>query len=160
MAQREPLSNEPFVSGHPYYAEGGVGDQPELPPEPWTHYYWPAAFFGAVIAVALAILFGLFSPHIALWAGVIVLAVPETAMAVMQKWNNTFSVWVWNTLRITQGQPIREWTAEHFLMLGAYLVLVSTVCSWIAQNDPIYWTVLACWMSLWLAFHFFWRVFT
>lgn len=138
-----------------YYTAGPPALHPRQPPSAWTHYYWPAALAVSVLGFLGALVLHVGNPAWALWVGVGLLGIPETAMAIIGRWNNTFSVWVWDTLRVTQGRPISEWRASQFLALGAYLVVCATVCSWVAQHEAIGWTVASCWVSLWLAFHFF-----
>lgn len=147
-------------TGSPYYSAGGVGQQPELPPASWTHFYWPAALLASVAGFTVSVVLHRGNAAWALWAGVALLGAPEVTVAILRRWQDTFSVWVWNTLRITQGQPIRTWDAEHFLMLGAYLVLAATICAWVTAHEAVGWTVASCFMSVWLAFHFFWRIWT
>jgi hypothetical protein len=149
-----------ITKGHPYYFDGGAGEQPELPPAQWTHFYWPIALLVSVLGFLGSLIFHIGDPFISLWVGVILLAVPETTVALMRRWQDTLSVWVWSTLRITQGQPIREWTAEHFLLLGTYLALAGTVCAYVASHAAVGWAIAACWMSFWLTFHFFWKIWT
>lgn len=50
---------------------------------------------------------------------------------------DTLSWWVWRALKITQNEPITDWTAADYLVFGVWLVLVT-----------------------WLTWHFFFRRFT
>jgi len=50
--------------------------------------------------------------------------VPEV-YALVTNYRNTLSFWVWSTLRVNAGEPIRKWTALHYLAAGIYLVLVT-----------------------------------
>lgn len=43
--------------------------------------------------------------------------------ALVTNWRNTLSNWVWQTLRVTQGQHIGQWTALHLLVFGMFIVL-------------------------------------
>jgi hypothetical protein len=47
---------------------------------------------------------------------------------------DTFSVWVWDHLKISSGEGIGQWTWADFLVFGVYLVIFT-----------------------WLAGHFFWH---
>jgi hypothetical protein len=60
---------------------------------------------------------------------------PET-YALITNPRNTLSDWVWDKLSVPVGEQL-PWTAAHYLVFGAWLVLMS-----------------------WLTFHFFFRRFT
>jgi hypothetical protein len=144
---------------HPYYFVP-VPTHPEAPPSKWTKFYWPAALAVAAALFLGELVFHIGHPGIALWIGAVILAGPEITVAALGQWQNTLSEWVWSTLRITQGQPFGNWRASHLLALIGYLVLASTVCVYMATHEAVGWTVLACGLSAWLTFHFFWHKFT
>lgn len=68
----------------------------------WGRWYWP--IFLVVVLGALLI--------------------PELA-ALFTNVRNTLSWWVWSQLRVQSGVPITRWTATHYLVFGAWLVVVS-----------------------------------
>lgn len=74
-----------------------------------------------------------------LWFGVLVLGV----FGFREFWalgtgrpQDTFSWWVWRTLKITSGEGIASWSALNYWVFAAY-----------------------CAMFIWLAYHFFWHKF-
>lgn len=72
------------------------------------------------------------------------LAATLAAFGVREVWalasrhpGGTLSDWVWRVLKVAVNKPISDWSAGHFLVFGAWLVLVA-----------------------WLTLHFFFRRFT
>ena len=62
------------------------------------------------------------------------LVLRETWALASGRPQDTLSTWVWDALGVTGHQPVTQWSAQHFLIAAAWLVLV-----------------------VWLTFHFFLR---
>ena len=80
----------------------------------WGYWYWPVWFMGVFVT----------------------LLVPEI-YALMTNVHNTNSYWVWDALQVQKVSSPIPWTAAHFLVFGAWLVVM-----------------------IWLTFHYFFRKFT
>ena len=90
----------------------------------------------------------------ALIAGTVVLAVPELWCFARKRTQDTLSDWVWNTVHVTAALPMRRWTAEHFLLFGAYLVLAADVDRYLF-GQGLLWFGVGVVMSVWLCQHLF-----
>lgn len=68
----------------------------------WGSWYWPW-WLGAAVAAFLG---------------------PEVYALVRKGTDNTLSNWVWHQLGATVREPMSMWNAAHFLVFGAWMVLV------------------------------------
>lgn len=119
----------------------------------WTRVYWPAALFVCVSAF-VGVPAG--DRGATLLACVAVLGVPELAMIITRRYQDTLSEWVWYILNVTRNQPMRQWSAAHFLAFGMYLVLAADVVSYTWHlGVALFGTaaVVAVWLTRHLFFH-------
>ena len=124
------------------------------PPARWTHIYWPLALFAGVLGFVVT---GFAAPSQrgnALIAATVVLAAPELWCFAQKRTEDTLSDWVWNSVHVTGTQPMSRWTAEHFLLFGAYLVLAAAVDRYLF-GQGLLWFGVGVVMSVWLCQHLF-----
>jgi len=126
------------------------------PPARWTHLYWPLALLAAVLGFVVT---GYAAPSqrgTALIAGTVLLGAPEAWCFIRKRTEDTLSDWVWNSVHVTGSRPMSQWNAEHFLLLGAYLILAAGVDRYLF-GQGLLWFGVGTVMSVWLTFHLFWH---
>lgn len=120
-------------------------------PASWTRWYWPSAV--GICAAALA-----FVPdsweQAALIATALALLIPEGIALGLRRAQDTLSYWVWGVLDVVRNQPLRDWTAKHFLALGGYLILLGRVLFYLwNHHSPL--AAVTTVVAVWLLFHLF-----
>jgi hypothetical protein len=133
-------------------------------PHTWAKYYWPIALFAALVAFFVPYLTGFGSAGDGLLFGVIALGGVELGCAVTGQWQDTFSVWVWDSVGVTKSTPISQWNAKHFLTMIGYIAIVSALDQWLLARGfsplNLLEDVAALGGSVWLLRHFFWHWWT
>lgn len=51
--------------------------------------------------------------------------VPETVALATGHPEKTLSWWIWTHVQVIQHQPIRDWSASHFLFAGVFVTLAA-----------------------------------